>query len=245
MVGNGTTWECVVLDLNTQCDFCDPAGAHPVRNVDQLSATLPRIVEWTKRRRVPVISSMDSHRRNEIHQSALREYCIDGTPGQRKLPYTILATAVAVEVDNTLSVPLDLFGTHQQVIFRKRTPDLFGNPKADRFLTQLAADEFILCGVGLEYSVRTMALGLIGRGRKVTVVYDACGYWTTPDAELALRQLLAKGADVVSVDQLITRCPKVPRCYHDLPAAPGNGRNGQAGTWLLNGGNGKSTRQSD
>lgn len=245
MVGNGTTWECVVLDLNTQRDFCDPEGAHPVRNVCQLTDTLPRLVEWTKRQRVPIISSMDSHRRNEIQRSVSQEHCIDGTPGQRKLPYTILATAVAVEVDNTLSVPLDLFGTHQQVIFRKRTPDLFGNPKADRFLTQLAANEFVICGVGLEYSVRTMALGLLGRGRKVTVVYDACGYWTAPDADLALRQLRAKGADIVSVDQLVRRSPKIPRYYHDLLDDPGNGSNGKAGTWLLNGDNGKSTRQSD
>ncbi|MCH7702573.1 MAG: isochorismatase family protein [Planctomycetes bacterium] len=245
MVGNGTTWECVVLDLNTQRDFCDPEGAHPVRNVCQLTDTLPRLVEWTKRQRVPVISSMDSHRRNEIRRSVSQEHCIDGTPGQLKLSYTILATAVAVEVDNTLSVPLDLFGTHQQVIFRKRTPDLFGNPKADRFLTQLAANEFVICGVGLEYSVRTMALGLLGRGRKVTVVYDACGYWTAPDADLALRQLRAKGADIVSIDQLVRRSPKIPRYYHDLLDAPGNGSNGKAGTWLLNGENGKSTRQSD
>jgi len=201
--GNGSTWECVVLDLNTQRDFCDPKGARPVRNVCQLTGTLPRLVEWTTRQRVPIISSMDSHRRNEIHRGISQEHCIDGTPGQLKLSYTVLATAVAVEGDNTLSVPLDLFGMHQQVIFRKRTPDLFGNPKADRFLTQLAVNEFVVCGVGLEYSVRTMALGLLGRGRKVTVVYDACGYWTAPDADLALRQLRAKGADIVSIDQLV------------------------------------------
>ncbi len=81
---------------------------------------------------------------------------------------------------------MDLFSVHQQVIFRKRQDDLLGNPKADRFLTQLPTGEYILFGIGIECSIRVLALGLLARHRRVTVITDACGYWDKGKADLGV-----------------------------------------------------------
>ena len=203
---NGRVYECVVVDLNTQRDFCADGGAFPVRNQEALIPCLRKTMAWIKWNHVPVISSVQSHRLWEVPANGRTVLCcIDGTTGQRKVPFTLLPTRVWIEVDNTLGVPGDLFHGFQQVIFRKRTEDLLANPKADRFLTQLHVDEFVLLGNGIECSVKALALGLLARGKRVTVVVDACGFWDISTADLALRQIAARGARLISIHDLALR----------------------------------------
>lgn len=202
---NGRVYECVVVDLNTQFDFCDVSGADPVANIERLIPALRHMIAWAKRNQVPVVSSIEAHRPSEISDNGHPFCCLDGSAGQRKIAFTMFRQHVRVEVDNTLSCPMDLFGQHQQVIFRKRTNDLLGNPKADRLLTQVTTPEFILFGVSLESSIKALALGLLARERHVTVVYDASGYWARATANLAIRQMAAKGARIITVSELLRR----------------------------------------
>ncbi len=208
---NGRAYECVVIDLNTQYDFCDVAGADPVANLDRLIPALRHMIAWAKRNQVPVVSSIEAHRPTEISDNGHPLCCLDGSAGQRKIAFTVFRQHVRVEVDNTLSCPMDLFRQHQQVIFRKRTNDLLGNPKADRLLTQVPTPEFILFGVSLENSIKALALGLLAREKRVTVVYDASGYWARATANLAIRQIAAKGARIITIDELLHR--KLDRCW--------------------------------
>jgi nicotinamidase-related amidase len=251
---NGYVYDCVLVDVNTQRDFFKPEAPRRVSNADTLVPALRRIIAWTLRNQVPMVSSLESHRREEAERYGVPPHCIDGTGGQQKLNFTLLPNRVAVEGDNTLAVPLDLFQQHQQVIFPKRTLDFLANPKADRFLTQLPAREYLICGLGLEYSVKALALGLIARNRSVTIIVDGCGYWSASAAEFALRQLVAKGANLVSVPELLLR--KLPRLrryskllleispellrprlavYPALPPHGANGTNGGNGTRGTNG----------
>ncbi|MCK4658095.1 MAG: isochorismatase family protein [Phycisphaerae bacterium] len=210
---NGCVYECVLVDLNTQRDFLGEDRPCRVLNAERLVPTLRDIVAWAKRNEVPLISSMDSHRREESVEEGLPPHCLDGSEGQRKLRFTVLQSCVSVEGDNTLTLPLDLFQGYQQVIFRKRTPDLLGNPKADRFLTQLRVGEYIIFGLGLERSVKALALGLLARNRRVTVISDGCGYWNAGAADFALRQLVAKGVEMITVRELLARKLNRPQRY--------------------------------
>ena len=200
---SGRAYECVVVDLNTQRDFCDPGGAHPVANPESLIPALRRIIAWTKRNQAPIISSLEAHRPAEVGSNGHPLCCVDGTVGQTKLPFTLFPLRLLMEVDNTFAVPIDLFRHWQQVILRKRTEDLFTNPKADRLMTHLVVREYVLFGTGVERSVKALALGLLAREKRVTVVADACGYWHRPTADLALRQIAAKGAQITTVDELL------------------------------------------
>lgn len=226
--------DCVAIDLNTQFDFCDVNGAYPVANASQLTLALREVMHWAIRHHIPVVSSLDSHRRWEITRENVPVHCVDGTAGQRKLDFTMLDPHKMIEGDNTLWVPIDLFTTMRQVIFRKRTRDFFANPKADRFLTQLQTQQYVVFGNGLESSVKNVALGLLTRHRKVSVVVDACGYWDKTEAELSLRQMEAKGVELITVSSLEDRIrprasapapppPDDPTCTAPLPDRPMNG----------------------
>jgi nicotinamidase-related amidase len=208
---NGWTYECVLVDLNTQRDFCDSNGARPVHNCQELMPTLRRMIAWTKRNQVPLISSLQSCRYGELSTSDRYSCCVDGSLGQQKIAFTVMPCRVQVEVDNTLTVSTELFDKCQQVIFRKRTEDLLANPKADRFLTNVPAQQFVVFGNSLEIDVKALTLGLLARYKSVAVVHDACGYWDAGRADLALRQMEAKGATVVTVEGLLER--KLSRLY--------------------------------
>lgn len=226
MIGgqNGYGYECVVVDINTQQDFCAPQGAKPVANLAELIPAFRRIVAWTKRNHAPVVSSIESHRLCETVGNPFRNYCVDGTGGQRKLEFTILAQCSYIEVDHSPACPIDLFRQYQQIIFRKRSEDLLSNPKADRFLTQVSTKEFIVFGVGVEEGIKQLALGLLARHKRVLVVSDASGYWNEGLADLAFKKMRAKGATIITTDQLLDRKLERSQRYRNSRRYQRNGR---------------------
>ena len=205
-----SNWNRVVIDVCTQRDFLDAGAIVQVANRAPLLANLRDLFRWIKSNRVPVVSMVESHRPEEL-VNGFPLHCIDGDEGQEKLSFSLLKPRVAIEADNYLSLPPNLLEGYRQLLFRKRTREVLGNPKADRFLTQLAAEEFIIVGVGLERSIKSLALSLRARHKPlVTVVSDACGYWSVGDAELARRKLAAKNIRLISTVDLIVPPPTLP-----------------------------------
>lgn len=222
------TWNRVLIDVCTQRDFLDPGAILQVANREAVLPALEKVFAWARHRRIGTFSSVESHRPSEP-LTGFPLHCIDGTPGQEKVAFTFIKPWILVEVDNTLALPPNLREEYHQLIFRKRAREVLSNPKADRFLTQLEAQEFIIVGVGLEQAIKTLALGLLARHKSVTVVSDACGYWSSADADLALRQLGAKGIHIVSTDELTAPPAELPRSRHPRRpilsrCRPGHGR---------------------
>jgi nicotinamidase-related amidase len=64
------------------------------------------------------------------------------------------------------------------------------------------ADNFVLIGASAEGAVKATALGLLQRGRKVSVVVDAVGLLDKREAKLAIRKMGAKGAKLIETKKL-------------------------------------------
>lgn len=206
-------WDRVLIDLCTQRDFLEQGSILQIANREKLIANLKEVFRWAKTGNLPIVSFVESHRPREP-LNGFPMHCIDGSYGQEKLPFTLLQPWGMVETDNYLSLPPALDEHYRQLIFRKRTRDVLSNPKADRFLTHLEASEIIIFGVGLERAIKSLALGLLARHKPVTVITDACGYWSNGDGDLSLRQLSAKGIRLVTTEQITTEePPKRTRTY--------------------------------
>ena len=193
----------VLVDLNTQCDFLLPRGALPVSNRAEVLPKIRQLMNWARLEQVGVISSLEAHRPSESSKG-LPPHCIDRTRGQRKLPFTLMPRRVFLQGDNTLDVPMDPFRRYQQVILTKRDTDFLSNPKADRLINGLTPSYWIIFGVTASHCVKAMVLGLLARQQHVVVVKDACGYWSQVDGEHAFLQMDAKGAILLSTDELIS-----------------------------------------
>lgn len=193
----------VLVDINTQCDFLLQKGAVPVSNRTAVVESVRKLMNWARLSRMPVISTLDCHRPGESLYG-LPPYCMDRSPGQKKLPFTLLPKRVVLYGDNTLDVPNDPFRRFRQVIVTKRNRDFLSNPKADRLINALDCEYFVLFGMIAEHCVKAAALGLMARQRRVAVVTDACGYWSRTEASLALCQIEAKGAVLVTTEEMIS-----------------------------------------
>ncbi|UCG32687.1 MAG: isochorismatase family protein [Phycisphaerales bacterium] len=214
----------VLIDVSTQRDFLSDNGAFPVLNREQLLPSLRRAMAWARVTHTTVVSALEARHENEPFNGTPR-HCVDGSPGQQKIRFTLFSNRTFLQVDNSLSMPKNLLGSFQQVILRKRDKDFLGNPKADRLLTESAVGEYVILGVGLEAAIKSLALGLMARMKRVAVVYDACGFWNITAADLALRKLEAKGARLICVEELCSMRRRYPgRNGNGNGNGHGNGR---------------------
>jgi len=185
----------LLIDVDTQKDFLLPTGRACVRNQAEVLTNIRKVMAWARRGKVPVISTAEVYPNNNGCSEI--SYCLDGTDGQKKVPCTLLNDRISFPADNKNALPADVLLAYRQIILHKRCIDPFEEPRIERLLSEVEADEFILIGAGTEDAVRATAMGLLHRGRKVRIIVDALGSHNSKEAKLALRKMEAKGAKLI------------------------------------------------
>lgn len=204
-------YECLIVDVNTQKDFLTTDGVLPIKERQSMLERIKQLTDWTLEHRLHMISLVDVHRPRGENISSPLFYCIEGTPGQQKVSFTLLPKRYVIDHDCSPALPDSVLEHHRQVIIHKRTNDVFTNPRADRFFSRVQSKRFVVFGVGAERAIKALVLGLLSRGKKPIVVRDACGWWDRNAAELAILQMEAKGAGTITTRELIRMTPE------DLP----------------------------
>jgi nicotinamidase-related amidase len=190
----------ILIDVNTQRDFLLAGGKACIRNHRRVLTHIRRLMAWARARNIPIISTAEIY--PNTHSDIGAGYCIDGTEGQKKIPYTLLSKRISFAADGCTDLPRDILRQYRQIILHKRSIDPFEEPRIERLLSEVRAKEFILVGAGAEGSVLAMALGLLQREKKVTVVVDAVGSHNQKEARLAIRKIEAKGAKLTETKRL-------------------------------------------
>lgn len=190
----------ILIDINTQVDCLLANGKACIRNHRRVLAHIRRMIAWARRRNVPVISISEVH--SDSSGSINGGCCVDGTEGQKKIPYTLLSNRISFPADGSTDLPRDMLRQYGQIILHKRTVDPFGEPRIDRLLSEVRANDFILIGTCAEGSVMETALGLLQRGKNVSVVVDAVGSHNRKQGRLALSKMEAKGAKLIETKKL-------------------------------------------
>jgi nicotinamidase-related amidase len=190
----------IVIDINTQRDFFLAGGNACIGNHRRVLANVRRVMAWARRNNVRVISTCEVYPNG--NGAAEPGYCIDGTEGQKKISYSLLSNRVSFAADDNADFPQDLLRRYRQVILHKRSVDPFDEPRIERLLSEIRAENFILIGASAEGAVKAAALGLLQRGKRVTVVSDAVGSLNKRESKLAFRKMSAKGAKLVETKKL-------------------------------------------
>jgi nicotinamidase-related amidase len=187
----------VIIDVNTQKDFFLDDGKARVGNRRRILSHIRRVMALARVKKIPVISISEVHPENNNGV-----YCIDGSDGMQKIHYTLMSNHASFAADNNTDLPVDLLRRYHQIILHKRCVDPFEEPRIDRLLSEIRANEFVLIGACIEGAIEATALGLLQRGKKVTVVVDAIGAQDKQKAKHALRKIAAKGARLVETKKL-------------------------------------------
>jgi nicotinamidase-related amidase len=191
----------VIIDVDTQKDFFLANGSVCVRNHRRILANIRRLIAWARLYSVHIISTAQINRNGNGHPDKT-SWCIEGTDGIRKIHYTLVNRHKSFEADGYTDFSKDVLKENDQLILFKRCTDPFKEPRAERILTELKADEFIIIGATVENAVKATVLGLLQRGKKVSVVVDAIGSHDKNAAEIAIRQMQAKGARLIETRSL-------------------------------------------
>ena len=192
----------ILIDIDTQKDYLLVSGKACIRNHRRVLSHIRRVMAWARRNQIPIISLAEIYPDEDGNGNGTSHYCIDGTDGQKKIHYTLVNNRVTYAADGSTDLPRDLLRRYRQVILHKRCVDPFDEPRIDRLLSELRASEFILVGASLEGAVKATALGLLQRGKNVTVVIDATGLYNADEAKLAIRKMETKGARLIETKKL-------------------------------------------
>ncbi|MHC4645786.1 MAG: cysteine hydrolase family protein [Planctomycetota bacterium] len=205
----------ILIDVDTQRDLFLANGSACIRNHRRILARIRRIIAWARRNHVPVISTCEVRPSNGNGNGDGR--CIDGTDGQKKIRYTLLGNRISFPADGSTDLPGDLLQRYRQVILHKRCVDPFAEPRIERLLSEVRAEEFILIGGSAEGAIQATVLGLLQRGKRVRIVADAVGLHNKKQARMALRKMEAKGAKLVETKKLagVSHLRHISVCHCD------------------------------
>ena len=187
------------MDVGTQRDLFMADGKCCIRNHRRVLANLRRVMAWARKNHVRVISTVQLFSGNG---NGHHTYCLAGTEGALKIRYTQLNSHIDFESDGYTDFSREIFDQYDQVIQAIRSDDPFEEPRADRILSEVRATDFLVIGGPAETTVKYTVLGLLLRGKNVTVISDAVGSIEKRASEIALRQMQAKGARMMDSKSL-------------------------------------------
>ena len=187
----------ILVDVDTQNDLLIACGANCIKNHRRVLMNIRRAYAWARIKNIKVVSTaLVKPCRNGD------SFCISGTDGQKKISYTLRNKRIVLEADNSTDLSRDLFTRFEQIILNKRCEDPFDEPRAERLLTELRADEFVVIGAPAEGAVEATVLGLLQRKKRVIVLTDAVGVYDRKIADVAFRKMQAKGAILMETKDL-------------------------------------------
>ena len=193
----------VFVDVDTQADFMLPGGRLYVPGAEKLIPILERLRDFADQHGVPILASTDAHSTDDLEFQLWPPHCVRGTPGQLKLPETLLRQYMLVPRER-LSPLTDLeLSRCQQWILEKDVLNLFQNPQADDLVKRLDAEQYVVYGVATEYCVRLAVKGLLERKRTVALLVDAIREIEPEAGQAVLRELQADGARLVQTEEVL------------------------------------------
>jgi nicotinamidase-related amidase len=198
-VGAKTPHRRIVIDVDTQNHFFLDDGPVCVRDHKYVLKNIKKILAWARSKRIDLISTMQVSNGTAVYANSF----LAGGFSVGKPSCTLYRRRIQLDAQDCTDLPDRVLERYDQVIFHKRCHDPFAEPRIDRLFTEVEADEFVILGAPTEGAVKATALGLLARGKQVTVVVDATGPLSQSLARKALQRMKTKGAKLVNTDKLL------------------------------------------
>jgi nicotinamidase-related amidase len=197
-------FERILMDIEAQRDFFSPGGSCYKPEATAAARNVRRLFAWARRQRIPVLSTVLRNRPGRRGPLAPVPHCVDGSDGEKRISGALLSRHVDLGIRNSTDLPRNIFNQYQQVIFEKRQTDIFKHARAERLLTELEADTFVVCGAGSAGGIAEAVIGLRHRGFDIILAADAILDLDDPLAEMAWLRMLAKKAVPLSTGEIIS-----------------------------------------
>lgn len=173
------------LDIDTQLDFLFPSGALYAAGAERICEPLGVLTAFAAEKKIPIISTSDSHAEDDAEFRIWKPHCVVGTQGHQKYSRT-MAPAHA-----------------KQILVPKNTIDVFASGRMEDALATVGAEHYVVYGLITEYCIRAAAFGLLSRKARVAVVIDAIHSLDAAEGQRILEHFKAEGGRLTTVSQVI------------------------------------------
>lgn len=190
----------ILIDVDTQSHFFQNRSPMCVQNHRAVLANIKKVMAWAHARHIPMVSTLQVHTSHAL-LTRTQESC---RLSLRKPACTLCRHRLNLAASDTMDWSNDAWLQYDQIILQKRSYDPFDEPRADRILTNLEADEFILLGAPVEGAVKATALGMLLRHKPVTIVTDAIGQLERTSAQIAWSHLRSKNIRFLRTERLVS-----------------------------------------
>jgi nicotinamidase/pyrazinamidase len=192
----------IFWDVDSQVDFLSPFGRLYIPGAERIIPHLRLLTEWAMQRGCPIISSACAHQSGDPELETYGRHCMAGTPGQQKIPETLVAKRFVVP-NRPIELP-DL-RRFQQIIIEKQAFDFATNPNAEKILRHFGSSPAVaLYGVASEICVAAAARSLLRAGWRVRLIRDAVAELDPVRAEAFFIDFVEQGGHFIRVQDVIT-----------------------------------------
>lgn len=195
--------EIVFVDIDTQVDFIMPEGRLYVQGAQTLIPRLKQLTEMASHNGIPIISSLDSHIKNDPEFKQFPPHCVVGSPGQKKIPEVLLRRQIVIpqKILNKKEL-LNKIKGYAQLIVQKNTYDIFVNMNLLQLLKPFTTA--FVYGVALDYCVKYAVAGLLQRGLNVYIVSDAVKPVDPSEGRRLLSKFAHNGGVLIKTKQVVS-----------------------------------------
>ena len=184
----------IFWEVDVQADFMLPGGKLYVPGAEKLLPNIRRLTDAARQGRVFLVSHGCFHAPNDPEFKTFPPHCVKGTAGAELIPEALAEKVARLANDTQAKLPENLT-QFQQILLEKQTLNIFESRHADALVQRLGnRAEFVVFGVVTEYCVSLAAKGLLERGRRVAVVFDAIATLKREAGEKAIADLERLGA---------------------------------------------------
>jgi nicotinamidase/pyrazinamidase len=178
-----------------------PRGKLYVPGAESIVPNLARLTRSAAERPVLIVASADAHQPNDAEFRQWPPHCLAGTPGQRKIPETLLPRRLVIP-NSPVELPADP-GAWQQIVLEKQELNVFTNPNTEPLLRRLGRPEVVLYGVVTELCVALAAENLLRHDCAVTLVEDATASLDAAKARSLVDRLVRQGARLATTEEIV------------------------------------------
>jgi nicotinamidase/pyrazinamidase len=188
-------------DVDTQIDFLLPSGRLYVSGADKTIPNLHELTGWAGIHGIPIVSSACAHCPRDPELQTYGPHCMAGTPGQQKVPQTLLSGRLVVP---NRWVELPDVKSFQQIIIEKQAFDAFTNPNTEQVMWQFGSGlRILMYGVTTDICVACAANALLDRGHYVELVSDAIAPLDEKKAAVVLESFMRRGGKLVKTRDVL------------------------------------------
>lgn len=199
--------EIVFVDIDTQFDFMIPEGKLYVKGAKGIIPNLKRLTQMAAKNDILIISSVDTHIKNDPEFKQFPPHCVMASKGQKKIPPTLLKRHIFIpeRILSKQELRRKIKG-YRQLIVQKNNVYTFMDLNLLRIFKPFKIA--FVYGVALDYCVRAAVLDLLKAGLRVNLVVDAAPAIDPSAGKFLLAQFKKGGVKLMRTKEAVSEIKK-------------------------------------